>query len=335
MLEHYINNEKVDIVMLSEHWLKPNETITVKNYNLTTVCRANGHGGVAFLINNSINFKINKMKNYHPIETIEIVTTNLTKNIILITIYIPPNANFNLVKKQFKTLISDYNAKSNVLIAGDINAHHHLWEHDSKPDNRGIVIAEIISESKFITLNNGDHTYIKDPKTSAIDIAMAHEDIALDCEWEKIFENLNSDHFITQTLYNSKPNNNQIPKTSIKINYTKLESDLAEINSEDIETIEEFQSKVEAVTIKNNFETKPNNKYIPKYWCTNKIRDLWEIKRQKLKLYNRHKTQYTNIELKKYSAKLKLEIKKSKNEKFEAFIKDINPNTDIKTIPKD
>lgn len=32
MLEHYLNNENVDIAMLSEHWLKPNEKINISNY---------------------------------------------------------------------------------------------------------------------------------------------------------------------------------------------------------------------------------------------------------------------------------------------------------------
>lgn len=332
MLEHYLNKENVDIAMLSEHWLKPNEQINISNFKISTYCRINGHGGVAFVINNKITYKETKMKNYLPIETIEIETQNLEKNLILISIYIPPNTNFNLTKKQFKNLINDYNQKNNVLIAGDINAHHHLWEYNSKPDNRGIAIADILNTSNFVTLNNGEHTYIKEDKTSAIDIAIAHTDIAQDCEWEKIFENLNSDHFITQTYYNSKINNYQIPKPSAKINYKKLISDLADFNTDNIDTIEEFQEKIETMTNQNTFETQNDNKYIPKYWWTEKIRDLWEIKRQKLKLYNRYKTQYTKIEFKKYLAKLKLEIKKSKKEKFQEFIEDINPNADIKSI---
>lgn len=63
------------------------------------------------------------MKSYYPIETIEIATLNLTKNVVLISVYISPSSKIGIVKKQFKTLINDYNNVSNVLIAGDVNAH--------------------------------------------------------------------------------------------------------------------------------------------------------------------------------------------------------------------
>lgn len=313
LLEHHLNFDNVDIAMISEHWLKPNELINIKNFKLITSCRRNGYGGVAFLIKNNINFKINTLKNYHPIETIEVETLNLTKNLVLVSIYIPSNSNIGPVKQQFKNLITDCNHKRNVLIAGDVNAHHSLWEHDSNIDRRGIVIADILNLSNFHLLNNGDHTFIKENgTTTAIDIAIAHIDIACDCLWEKTFENLNSDHFITQTLYRCKTINYQIDKPTAKINYKKLERDFESWNFDYIESIEEFQNEIETVTSINTTEIQPNNKYIPKYWWTEQIRRLWEIKRHKLKLYNRYKTLYTKIEYKKSLAKLKLEIKKSK-----------------------
>lgn len=335
LIEHYLNKEQVDIAMIQEHWLKPKEIIKIKNFNVSLFCRVNGYGGVAFLVRDNIKYKVNKMKNYLPIESLAIETTNLSKNIILISIYIPPsNIRINVIKKQFKHLVMDYNCIKNVLIAGDINAHNPLWEHDSKMDNRGIAIADILNISNFITLNNGDHTYIKENGTSAVDIALAHIDIASDCEWQKNFENLNSDHFITQTLFNSKPINYFIPKQSAKINYKKLELDLETLNISGVDTIEEFQSLLEETLNHNTTEIRQDSKYIPKYWWTDKIRNLWEIKRQKLKLYNKYKTLYTKIELKKSMTKLKVEIKKSKRCKFQDFIEEINPNTDIKTIYK-
>lgn len=47
------------------------------------------------------------MKNYNPIETLEVETLNLTKNIILISIYIPPSSKIkNAVKKSLKVLLT-------------------------------------------------------------------------------------------------------------------------------------------------------------------------------------------------------------------------------------
>ena len=58
------------------------------------------------------------------------------------------------------------------ILGGDTNAHSALWENDSKEDDRGTKLESAITDSKFIILNNGDHTYqnINTLKTSAIDI---------------------------------------------------------------------------------------------------------------------------------------------------------------------
>lgn len=75
-----------------------------------------------------------------------------------------------------------------------------------------------------------------------------------------------------------------------------------------------------------NFDN--TNKFIPKYWWNDKIQNLWNIKKAKLRLFNI----FTKIEYKKYAVKLKLEIKKSKKNKFIQFTEEINPFTNIKTI---
>lgn len=37
------------------------------------------------------------------------------------------------------------NCVSNVIIAGDINAHHIFWNDDGKQNNKGTIIADIIN----------------------------------------------------------------------------------------------------------------------------------------------------------------------------------------------
>lgn len=39
LLEHYINVSNIDIAILSEIWLKPNDKFKIKNYKLVTPCR--------------------------------------------------------------------------------------------------------------------------------------------------------------------------------------------------------------------------------------------------------------------------------------------------------
>lgn len=75
-----------------------------------------------------------------------------------------------------------------------------------KSDTRGDTFAEIILDANFITINNGDHTFKSDSNglTSAIDITLAHSTISNKLDWNRIFENLGSDHFILDIIYNTK-----------------------------------------------------------------------------------------------------------------------------------
>lgn len=133
-------------------------------------------------------------------EIIHITTLNLKTNLNIITLYIPPNINNNSISSKFELLLQQFNNEDNTIIAGDINAHNPLWERNGKNDRRGQLIANSIINSNFIILNNGDHTYISDSTghTSAPDITLAHTNIAYKMDWEKNFETLNSDHFISK-----------------------------------------------------------------------------------------------------------------------------------------
>lgn len=59
-----------------------------------------------------------------------------------------------------------------------------------------------------------------------------------------------------------------------------------------------------------------------------------KLKKNKLRIYNRCKNDYTKKELNIINNKIKLEIKKAKFVKFNEFITDINPNTNVKEIYK-
>lgn len=191
LLDHYINKNKIDIVILSETWLKKDEIYHIPNYKIETSNSPNGYGGVAIFTKNNIRIRYTTktINNLEPIEIIEIHTTNLIENLKIISIYIPPKTNYNNphIINKFKTLLDLYNNETHTIIAGDINAHNPLWESNHTSDARGDALAEIILDSDFLTLNNGDHTYQSniDGHTSTIDITLAHSHIAHKFDWKK------------------------------------------------------------------------------------------------------------------------------------------------------
>lgn len=333
-LEHFISINNIDIAILSEIWLKPNSNFSIKNFKLVSSCRTNGYGGVAFLIKNDINFNSTSLNQLLPIEALQITTTNLKDNLNLITLYIPPNINKNVIQSKFNSLINIFNNINNTLIAGDINAHSLLWECNSKIDTRGTIIADAINLSNFIVLNNGDHTYISDStgNTSAVDITLAHINIAPDLEWIKTFETLDSDHFVLKISYRTNKISYKIKKQKLITNYKLIKKDINSLDADDLYTINEFEKALGNILQKNTFQPTDMNKYIPKYWWNNDIKNLWLIKNHKLKLFTKYKSNFTKIEYKKAKAKLKLNIKISKRNSFQQFINEINPNTSIKDI---
>lgn len=176
LLDQYLNSNNIDVSLICETWLNNSDNLQFKGYTLNTENRPDGYGGVAILVKNNIVHKPKASRSSLPIEIIEIETYNLKTNINLVSIYIPPNINLNILKNRFKQLIEHYNNQPNTIIAGDINAHNSLWEYNSKNDQAGSILADIITESNFIILNTGEHTYqsLRNNYTSTLDIALAH-----------------------------------------------------------------------------------------------------------------------------------------------------------------
>ena len=66
-----------------------------------------------------------------------------------------------------------------VLLAGDFNAHHSLWDEFSKPDSIGKNIAKFLSD-RFTIANDGYPTFTKKGVHTAIDITAFCGSIVVD-----------------------------------------------------------------------------------------------------------------------------------------------------------
>lgn len=98
----------------------------IRNYNSFHKIRIDGYGGVSIYIKKQYTFSSKIINDNDPIEAIECEITNSPLKLKIISIYIPPNIASDIIKNNFKNLLNKYNNLPNVLIAGDINAHHGL-----------------------------------------------------------------------------------------------------------------------------------------------------------------------------------------------------------------
>lgn len=90
ILQHFLNTNNIDIAILQEIWMKPNEDFKFNGYNFTKSVRINGYGGVGIITKKEIRYEEVKLPKLEPIEAVAIKTLNTLTEMIIISIYIPP-----------------------------------------------------------------------------------------------------------------------------------------------------------------------------------------------------------------------------------------------------
>lgn len=329
ILEHYLEQNKIDIAILCETWLK-NQSITFRNFQIKTRNRADGYGGVAIVVANNIRYSELNQKDYNVIESLELEIHSNNNIYKIISIYIRPQTPHRDLVTNFKKLLEENRHTENLIIAGDVNCHSTLWENNSTNDRKGRALAELISEEDLCVLNDGTHTYqqLANKYSSAIDITLTSNDLAQTAFWS-VGENLTSDHLAIITEIGSKC----VFKKSIKV-HNKAKT-IEQLQNENFNSIKNFSElhKTLTQTISNNSKSVViNEKFNPKLWWNENIKSLWEIKNHKQRLYNSHKTLYTAIELRKSNNRLKNVIREAKKATWENYLSSVAKGIPTKQI---
>lgn len=198
LLEKYMMDNKIDIAILCETWTKDTNKLNFRDFKTYIQNRPVGYGGVGFLVRNEISVNIiNQTLNLTRLEVMEIEINIKTIKLRLISFYNNSNRNINLINEEFGKLL-DYNKeKIKTIIAGDINAHHDIWEKERHNDSLGNKIADTITTSTFCILNDGTHTRMdeRSNRTYAVDITLVSNDISSEFKWKCDHENVGSDHY--------------------------------------------------------------------------------------------------------------------------------------------
>lgn len=109
-LEHYLEQNKIDIAILCETWLK-NQSITFRNFQIITRNRADGYGGVAIVVANNIRYSELNQKDYNVIESLELEIHSNYNIYKIISIYIRPQTPHRDLVTNFKKLLEDNNTQ--------------------------------------------------------------------------------------------------------------------------------------------------------------------------------------------------------------------------------
>lgn len=205
-----INDYDIDILCLSEHWVKEHSLKFCNINNLVLAnafCRVNNiRGGVIIYVNSNYEFKkvehLDKMSQelHCEITSVEIVTLN----IMVINIYRSPNGDidmfFEILKKLFSKLI---NLKKKVYIYGDFNIDL-LRDNNTKK-----YFCNLVESYHYDFLIKG---ITRPQAATCLDNCITNDKIGSDA---KIIEHNISDHFGIINITKHKTQIHQCKKTSI------------------------------------------------------------------------------------------------------------------------
>lgn len=121
-LKILIKEEDPDIITLNETWLKEEQFLKILGYNITRQDRADGKGGIATLLKDSIPFSIGKINRNLFNERTQLMVVK-TEKMNIINIYNPPDVriNENAILRELQKIEHPY------IILGDWNSHHLMW----------------------------------------------------------------------------------------------------------------------------------------------------------------------------------------------------------------
>ena len=212
-LKTLIKNTHADIITIQETKLT-SKSNTAKVPTFMTVRADRPHksgGGLITLIRDNIPCTPTDIPSTISTHNIELqmvkVHLNNTKHITIVNVYIPPrdstSTHYKTADKDIQHCIQHITTIPHSVFTGDVNAHSSLW-HSYTDGHRGQLIAEVISNSDYISLNTDTSTRVPNTafqETSSPDITTVSNTLYNQTSWQT-HHALSSDHLPIMTPIN-------------------------------------------------------------------------------------------------------------------------------------
>ena len=165
---------KPSVFCLQETFLKPEDDINFKSFNMYNYIYTDGHkpsGGRSILIHSSCpQREITLSTDLQAVA----VSVTLNKEIAICSLYIPPN--FTLHYQQLDSLLQQL--PSPYLLVDNFNGHNILWDVNN---GRGEIIEEFITNNNLCLMNDKSYTYLHlaAGSFSSLDLTLCHPSLIL------------------------------------------------------------------------------------------------------------------------------------------------------------
>nr|CAH7748854.1 unnamed protein product [Callosobruchus chinensis] len=192
-LIHIINKYKINIIVLSEIWLKKHQCMNIKGFNVIQKLRDDGYGGVAIYIAQSIPYIEKEIYTVHNtgIEACAVELYSGEYSFVSI-IYRPPSANVTTINGC--NIFSQFGNKT--IYCGNFNCRHIMWG-NLENTTQGNILYNAMDEFDLICANDGSPTRVHLPgkSTSVLDLTIISPSIADKVSWEVLHDTFGSDHY--------------------------------------------------------------------------------------------------------------------------------------------
>lgn len=329
ILELYLDRYDIDIALICETWLRDNSSTSMLHYNFAFKNRDDGYGGVGIYLKKSISFSMFYVDGEG--ETVGISTLNLKRNFNIIVTYIAPSTSVTSFQTSIKNIVDmTRKFKTPTLIAGDMNAKATLWG-NPEDDRKGEFLAEIMDQSNFICLNNGEPTFgTNNLRTSAIDVSFFNGN-RCNPSWKVSNVKLTSSNHYPITIEIFDQDNT--PRNVKKVCRRKV---LREIQSLRVgNSIEEFTGDIHSIVQNNTIQIESRNRYCPKGWWDEEASRLFRLRTAARHVYYRSRTLQNCLALEETDTAFNRHIRNLKRSNFQTLIDEITtggPDTMWKSI---
>lgn len=188
-VESFIFENNIDIMLLSETFLRPSHKLTIAKYTTYRYDRTDGPGGgTAILIKRNIkHFEINTPELQHAEANLIMVTTQ-TGKVRIVSFYSPGARTLT-----YPDLVALTRSNTPTVIAGDFNAKHRVWNFRTINTN-GRTLLKNSNDNGYLVLGPTEPTHFSAGSApDTIDVAIL-KNISLHYEISTL-QDLSSDHF--------------------------------------------------------------------------------------------------------------------------------------------
>lgn len=327
-LQYNIEEYHPNIILLSETWLKIDQTFKIPGYNIIRQDRSTRGGGIASLIKDNLLFT-DHVLSLSPPDGVNIHAFKVD-HLSIVNIYCPPNIVLPLDfwHNLTSALISPY------LICGDINAQNPSWGSHNRNRN-GNILEQFLLSSDSCLLNDGSSTRVTPPdKSSSPDICLCSPDIRIDASWEVLPDPGGSDHYPTLTTIMDL-NLPELPQnffSTSKYNIKKAnwllfqELIIHEIERQDIQGLDDIQAIIlsaadRSIPVKKHPE-KLSSYRVP--WWDDELTTHVKNRSDAYKKYRLNPTLENYLNAKHKQATTKRKIREKKKTSFREFCESLS-----------